>query len=47
MGGIREVYIANYDDVENVTAESDQINAITMVAEKKFKKYLSERAPAA
>lgn len=40
MGGIREVYIANYDDVETVSAEDDQISAITMAAEKKFKKYL-------
>lgn len=40
MGGIREVYIANYDDVETASAEDDQISAITMAAEKKFKKYL-------
>ena len=39
MGGIKEVYIANYDDVSGVTIASDIITAITMVNTAKFKKY--------
>ena len=39
MGGIKEVYIANYDDVSGVTIASDIITAITMVSNAKFKKY--------
>lgn len=39
VGGIREVYIANYADVTGVTVTSDQITAITMASEAKFKPY--------
>lgn len=39
MGGIKEVYIANYDDVSAVTFSNDIITAFTMVGSAKFKKY--------
>lgn len=39
MGGIAEVYIANFDDVSTVTATDEKISAITMAASAKFKKY--------
>lgn len=38
-GGISIVYIANFSDVESVTAETDKITAITMNAQAKFKAY--------
>ena len=39
MGGIKEVYIANFDDVSGVTITSDIITTISMVGAAKFKKY--------
>lgn len=39
MGGILEVYIANYEDVTAKTLTSDKISAITMASSAKFKKY--------
>ena len=39
MGGVKEVYIANFDDVSGVTIASDIITAIAMVGSAKFKKY--------
>lgn len=39
MGGVKEVYIANFDDVSGVTIASDIITAIAMVSNAKFKKY--------
>ena len=41
VGGVREVYIANYDDVSAVTLDetSNMIKTITMVDTAKFKKY--------
>ena len=45
VGGIREVYIANYDDVTaiEVDATSNMIDTITMDTDKKFKKYLFKK----
>lgn len=40
MGGIRAVYIANHDDVSEVTLGEDIITTITMGDAAKFKKYL-------
>ena len=41
VGGVREVYIANYDDVSAVTLDetSNMIKTITMADSAKFKKY--------
>ena len=41
VGGVREVYIANYDDVTAVEVDetSHMISTITMAASAKFKKY--------
>lgn len=39
MGGIVEVYIANYDDVTAKTLTDGKISAITMASSAKFKKY--------
>lgn len=39
MGGIVEVYIANHDDVDSVTATTGKVTAITMKSSAKFKKY--------
>ena len=41
VGGVREVYIANYDDVSGVTLDetSNMIKTITMADSAKFKKY--------
>lgn len=39
QGGIKEVYIANYDDVASVTVTTDKISAISMSASAKFKTY--------
>lgn len=39
LGGIKEVYIANFDDVSGLTIASDIITDITMVSSAKFKKY--------
>lgn len=41
VGGIREVYIANYDDVTAIEVDgtSSMISTITMAASAKFKKY--------
>lgn len=43
IGGIVEVYIANYDDVTAVAVEADQVKTITMAGEKKFKKFQFRR----
>ena len=39
MGGIKEVYIANFDDVASLTLSNNIITAITMESSKTFKKY--------
>ena len=39
MGGVKEVLLANFDDVESVTVSTNQISAITMASSAKFKKY--------
>ena len=41
LGGIKEVYIANYGDVQDVTVDevSGKITTITMAESKKFKPY--------
>lgn len=39
LGGIREVYAANYDDVSSLTIANDIITAIAMNGSAKFKKY--------
>lgn len=45
VGGIREVYIANYDDVTaiEIDATSNMIDTITMETGKKFYKYLFKK----
>lgn len=45
VGGIREVYIANYDDVTAIEVDgtSNMISTITMAASAKFKKYLFKK----
>jgi hypothetical protein len=45
VGGIREVYIANYDDVTEieVDATTNMIDNITMAASAKFKKYFFKK----
>ena len=40
MGGILEVYIANFDDVTAATVTDGMISTISMSASAKFKKYL-------
>lgn len=39
VGGIKEVYIANYDDIDLVTVADDKVTQITMKENAKFKKY--------
>lgn len=39
MGGIKTVYIANYDDVTKVSLEGDTINSVEMADGKKFLQY--------
>lgn len=39
LGGIKKVYIADYNDVASVTVSDDEITGITMNATKKFKTY--------
>lgn len=39
MGGIAEIYIANAEDVTEVTVSENEVTGITMNAEAKFKKY--------
>lgn len=39
VGGILEVYIANFDDVKSVTITDDIIKTITMAETAKFKRY--------
>lgn len=45
VGGIREVYIANYDDVSEIEldAQTNVIDNITMAASAKFKKYFFKK----
>ena len=38
-GGIKAVYLANYDNVSSLTESSGAITAITMLNSEKFKKY--------
>lgn len=38
-GGVAEVYLANYEDVTDVTITSDKVTGITMASGKKFKRY--------
>lgn len=39
IGGIKAVYLANFDDVDTVTLTSGVVSAITMVSSKKFYAY--------
>lgn len=39
VGGVREVYIANKDDVASITITSDAVSGITMETGKTFKRY--------
>lgn len=39
VGGIKEAYIANYDDIDMVTVADDKVTQITMKENAKFKKY--------
>ena len=39
IGGIKNAFIANFDDVTAITETSNKISAITMASSKKFKKY--------
>lgn len=39
VGGIKAVYMANFEDVDTVTVTSNVVSAITMVASKKFYAY--------
>ena len=39
LGGVKKVWIANYDDVSALTITSDIITAISMVSTAKFKEY--------
>lgn len=39
MGGIKTVYIANYDDVTNVSLTEDKVGVIEMAESKKFLQY--------
>lgn len=43
IGGIKNVYLANFADVASVTVTTDQISAIAMVSTAKFKKYAFKR----
>jgi hypothetical protein len=45
VGGIREVYIANYDDVTEIEVDetTNMIDNITMAASAKFKKYFFKK----
>jgi len=43
MGGLKEVYIANYDDVTATTITDGEITAITMASGSTFKKYQFRR----
>ena len=45
-GGVKNVYIANYDDVEGLTFTSGVVTAITMATGKKFKRYHFKRGQA-
>lgn len=39
VGGIKAVYMANFEDVDTVTVTTDEVSGITMVASKKFYAY--------
>jgi len=39
MGGVSEVYLANFDDVTAITVASNKVTGITMDTGKKFKRY--------
>lgn len=43
IGGIKNAYIANYEDVSEITVTDGKISAITMVTGKTFKKYAFRR----
>ena len=38
-GGVAEVYLANYEDVTDVTVSEGKVTGITMASGKKFKRY--------
>ena len=38
-GGVAEVYLANYEDVTDVTVTDNKVTGITMASGKKFKRY--------
>lgn len=39
MGGIRQIYIAGYDDVQNIVRSGNIVASITMMSGKKFYRY--------
>ena len=43
IGGVKTVYIANYDDVDTISVTTGIISAITMLNSAKFKKYYIRR----
>ena len=43
IGGIKNVYLANFADISGVTVTTNQISAITMASTAKFKKYAFKR----
>lgn len=43
IGGIKNVYLANFADISGVTITTNQISAITMAGTAKFKKYAFKR----
>ena len=38
-GGVSEVYLANYEDVTDITVTDNKVTGITMASGKKFKRY--------
>lgn len=38
-GGVAEVYLANYEDVTDITVSDEKVKGITMASGKKFKRY--------
>lgn len=46
VGGVKNVYIANKDDVASITVTNDAVSAITMNSSATFKKYYQKRGRA-
>lgn len=43
MGGIKAIYVANFDDVTGVSGDGDEIDEITMAQSKKFASYFMKK----